>query len=113
MKVQAQQKRKLTECASSDDLRRSKRHLPASEECCLFCSQKSANGKLHQCTTMELDHDLQKMAHDLQDTSLIAKLSAGDLIAIEAKYPYNCLSAYKNYYVIVITQDEYDIFVIT
>ena len=47
---------------------------------------------------MELDHDLWKMAQDLHDTSLIAKLSAGDLIAIEAKYHYNCLSAYKNRY---------------
>jgi len=45
---------------------------------------------------MELDHDLQKMAQDLQDTSLIAKLSAGDAIATEARYHYNyCLSAYK------------------
>jgi len=38
------------------------------------------------------------MAKDLQDTSLIAKLSAGDLITIEAKYHYNCLSSYKNHY---------------
>ena len=66
--------------------RKSKHHLPSSEECCIFCSL--ASGKLHKCTTIELDHELQKMASDLQDTSLIAKLSAGDLIAIEAKYHY-------------------------
>ena len=36
------------------------------------------------------------MASDLQDTSLIAKLSAGNLIAIEAKYHYNCLSTFKS-----------------
>jgi len=47
---------------------------------------------------MEPDHDLQKMAQDLQDTSLIAKLSAGDLIAIEVRYHYNCLLVYKNRY---------------
>ena len=34
---------------------------------------------------MELDHDLRKMAKNLQDTSLIAMLSASDLIAIEAE----------------------------
>ena len=96
-RVETRQKRKLTECTSNDDQRRSKRHLPASEECCLFCSLKSGD-KLHQRTTMELDHDLRKMAQDLHDTSLIAKLSAGDLIVIEAKYHYNCLSAYKNHY---------------
>ena len=38
------------------------------------------------------------MALDLLDTSLIAKLSAGDLIAIEAKYHYNCLSTFKSRY---------------
>jgi len=35
---------------------------------------------------MRLDCELQKWPR-------IAKLSGGDLIAIEAKYPYNCLSA--------------------
>lgn len=54
------------------------------EESCIFCCQTS--GILHQCTTMGLDCDLQKMAKDIQDTTLIAKLSGGDLIAIEAKY---------------------------
>ena len=39
---------------------------------------------------MEFDSDLQKMAEDLQDTALIAKLSGGDLIAIEAKYHSKC-----------------------
>ena len=48
------------------------------------------------------------MAEDLQDTSLIAKLSAGDLIAIEAKYHYNCLSAYKNRYRSFIRQQQSD-----
>ena len=45
---------------------------------------------------MGLDCDLQRMATDLQDTTLMAKLSGGDVIAIKAKYHYNCLSAYKN-----------------
>ena len=36
------------------------------------------------------------MAKDLQDTAMIAKLYNGDLVAIEAKYHFNCLSAYKS-----------------
>ena len=60
LRVETQQERKLAECTSDDDQRRSKRHLPASEECCLFCSQKTGS-KLHQCTTMELDHDLRRI----------------------------------------------------
>ena len=64
------------------------------EDCCTFCSLPS--GKLHQCATMEFDSDLRKMAEDLQDTALIAKLSDGDLIAIEAKYHNKCRIAYRN-----------------
>ena len=79
-----------------DDQRKSKRKLDSyvNEESCIFCSQTS--GKLHLCATMKLDCNLQRMAEDLQDTTLMAKLSGGDLIAIEAKYHYNCLSSYKN-----------------
>ena len=36
------------------------------------------------------------MATELQDSSLLARISGGDLIAIEAKYHFNCLSKFKN-----------------
>ena len=45
-----------------------------------------------------LDHAIRKMATELQDTSLLARISGGDLIAIEAKYHFNCLSTFKNKY---------------
>ncbi len=64
------------------------------EESCIFCLQVS--GKLHQCSTMGLDHELRKMATDLQDALLLARISGGDLVAIEGKYHYKCLSDYKN-----------------
>ena len=47
---------------------------------------------------MKLDSDLRQMATELQDTMLLARISGGDLVAIEAKYHYNCLSAYKSRY---------------
>ncbi len=47
---------------------------------------------------MGLDGELQKMAMDLQDTLLLARISGGDLVALEAKYHYNCLSSYKSQY---------------
>ena len=97
LRVKAQREREK-ECASINDQRRSKRHSMANtlnEECCIFCSLPS--GKFHQCATMELDSDLQKMAaEDLQDTTLIAKLSGGDLIENEAKYHNKCHIAYRN-----------------
>ena len=51
------------------------------EESCIFCSQ--VYGKLRKCSTMGLDHGLIRMAVYLQDTSLLAIISGGDLIAIE------------------------------
>ena len=95
LRVRAQREREK-ECASINDQRWSKRHSmtnTVNEECCIFCSLPS--GKLHQCATMELDSDLRKMAEDLQDTALIAKLSGRDLIAIEAKYHNKCRIAYS------------------
>ena len=38
------------------------------------------------------------MATDLQDTKLHARISGGYLVAIEAKYHFNYLSAYKSKY---------------
>ena len=83
---------KLADSSSEKIQRRSKclTSIPPNDECCIFCSISS--GKLHQRTTMRLDCDILKMAENLQDTGLMAKLSIGDLIAIEAKYYYNCLS---------------------
>ena len=61
---------------------------------CIFCNDES--GQLYNCSTMGLDQELRQMATGLQDTSLLSRISGGDLIAIEAKYHINCLVAYKN-----------------
>ena len=34
----------------------------------------------------------------MHDTALLTKLAEGDLVAIEAKYHFNCLSRYRNQY---------------
>ena len=47
---------------------------------------------------MSLDKELRQMATEMQDTSLISRISGGDLVAIEAKYHRSCLTAYKNRY---------------
>jgi hypothetical protein len=38
------------------------------------------------------------MAIKLQDTALLARISGGDLVAIEAKYHLDCLTRYRNKY---------------
>ena len=47
---------------------------------------------------MKLDQDIRRMATELQDSLLLARISNGDLAATEAKYHFNCLSAFKNKY---------------
>lgn len=51
---------------------------------------------LHKASTFNLDSQVLKCAHDLQDESLLAKLSAGDMIALEAKYHLQCLVSLYN-----------------
>ena len=47
---------------------------------------------------MKLDQDIRRMATELQNSLLLARISSGDLVATEAKYHFNCLSAFKNKY---------------
>ena len=60
------------------------------DECC------TRNNPLHNVSTLGLDARVRKCAFALQDEKLLAQLSAGDLVALEAKYHAPCLaSLYK------------------
>lgn len=61
--------------------------------CCFFCGKQ---GDLHEVTSLPLDKKIREHAFALQDSALLAKLSMGDLIALEAKYHKNCLSDLSN-----------------
>ena len=60
---------------------------------CFFCGK---DDKLISASSFGLDRRVRLCAHNLQDQPLIAKLSAGDLIAQEVKYHLNCLVALYN-----------------
>ena len=47
---------------------------------------------------MKLDQDIRRMATELQDSLLLARISSGDLVVTETKYHFNCLSAFNNKY---------------
>ena len=71
--------------------------LPQSTEpICLFCNKPVGTADLHQVATMEIDNNVWRCATELGHTELLAKLSAGDLVAIEAKYHHNCHRALYN-----------------
>ena len=64
---------------------------------CFFCDGHcTLTNPLHNVSTLGLDARVRKCAAVLQDQTLLAKLSAGDLVALEAKYHAPCLaSLYK------------------
>jgi hypothetical protein len=63
---------------------------------CFFCDKQDSPDNLHCASTLEVDRRVRDCARLLNDSSLIAKLSTGDLIAIEAKYHANCLVSLYN-----------------
>ena len=80
----------------SDSDKRQSIDSSAEKNICIFCEKKT--GKLHEYSTFSSGNTLKNMALEMQDTTLTAKLSAGDVIAIEAKYHLQCLTAYRNKY---------------
>ena len=65
---------------------------------CLFCEADASIGTLNSCETFRLDQRIRKIARKLGDEKLLAKLSEGDLVAIETKYHLNCLTKLYNRY---------------
>ena len=65
--------------------------------CCFFCDQPPAiNEELHSVQTKNVDARVRHCAYTLLDERLIAKLSAGDMMAREAKYHARCLAGLYN-----------------
>ena len=63
---------------------------------CFFCNEPAGTTYLHEASTHKLDMKVQRCALQLEDRKLLAKLSAGDMIALEAKYHRNCLTTLYN-----------------
>lgn len=66
-------------------------------EQCFFCGKPAnASESLRHAATFGLDDHVRECAIQLQDQNLLAKLSTGDLIALEAKYHAQCLVSLYN-----------------
>ena len=61
-----------------------------------FCEEADSLENLHAASTKEVDKKVRECAGLLNNGKLIAKLSGGDLIAIEAKYHSKCLACLYN-----------------
>ena len=65
---------------------------------CFFCDKTDSADNLNECRTLYLDMRVRKIAHDSNNSQLIAKLSEGEMVATEAKYHHACLTKLYNQY---------------
>ena len=63
---------------------------------CFICEEESNLDDLRQASTMKLNERLNECAKTLNDGKLLAKLSAGDVVALELKYHGVCLAGLYN-----------------
>ena len=102
-RLQRAEKRKYAECMeagqNSPRFTRKQKTLTESKPLCFFCGEDSSSGQLHEASTVgddSIDDHVRKCAIQLGDKHLLAKLSAGDLVAQEAKYRTICLVSLYN-----------------
>ena len=63
---------------------------------CFFCEQPAGSERLHAAATFTIDRHVRDCATLLEDSALLRKLSAGDMVALECKYHAKCLSQLYN-----------------
>lgn len=59
---------------------------------CIFCT--ASEGGLHEFIT--LDAGIKHMATDLQETAVVARVAAGDVVTIDGIYHLNCRTVFRN-----------------
>ena len=94
----AQQRKAVPSTSGATDEPRSKRRksadIPKVE--CFFCEEEDAISNLHEGMTERLNERLNQCARTLNDGKLLAKLSGGDIVALEVKYHLRCLQKLYN-----------------
>ena len=66
------------------------------EKCFFDCGDELNKQALHLVTTFSVNRRVRKIATETNDTTILAKLSQGNMIAIEAHYHTKCLISYYN-----------------
>ena len=85
----------------------------SSSEACFFCGKPApAGGTLRRASTFGIDVHVRQCAMKLQDKQLLAKLSAGDLIAQDAQYHVQCLVSLYNRARETKPSDNFDVYTV-
>ena len=58
---------------------------------CFFCGKPPGSNGIHEAATFQLNKHVHACTVLLEDTELLAKLSSGDMVALEAEYHTKCL----------------------
>lgn len=66
------------------------------ESLCFFCRQAPGAAGFREAATLKLDCRVRTCAMILEDTDLLARLSAGDVVALDVKYHAKCLVGLYN-----------------
>ena len=64
---------------------------------CFFCGEPSNTSGLHEAATFQVDKHVRTCTELLEDIELLAKLSKGDMVALDAKYHTKCLVKLYNH----------------
>lgn len=88
--------RRRTERAQPEECQARLRRTTLEKNMCFICEKEASSSELRQVMTMNLNNRLNECARNLNDRRLLAKLSAGDAIALELRYHLECLTDLYN-----------------
>lgn len=95
MKLEREMKRKSTkENETMVKTRRISRDVSQNREnqdVCIICNKEAGAEGLHLALTFDINYRVRECAQKLNDPDLLARLSGGDMVALEAKYHTTCL----------------------
>ena len=108
-------RKRSSDCLKNDNVadnvaeKHSNRFSVRMADCCMFCNNPSTNqSKLLDVRSLTLDKNIRRMAVELEDWVLLGRISDGNLVAIEAKYQFDCLTSFSNRYRSLTTQRSKD-----
>lgn len=93
----AKRKRDYEEAGPSGDGTQKKRQKvrhSMTKNSCIFCSK--SDSQLHEFMTMDADQNIRRMVTDLQDTAVLSRIAAGDVVAVDGMYHLNYLTEFRN-----------------
>lgn len=96
-KLERAQKRASSTARDAEDIKiKSPRTSQPTKSVCFICEHESPMTTLREAMTMKLNDRVNECARNLSDEKLLAKLSAGDVVAQEFKYHAACLVGLYN-----------------